>query len=209
MSYQFRGYTLEELVKCGAAFETAARAFAKERPKASTTEWTEFNLDWFARTVAKEPKELTVDARFRRGDEEPLSEGLARRMTLGEFMLDMTHTTYPNYERRDYSTREYWRRALANPCHIRLALESEFGRYLNADETFAMILSDAAKLAAMRADVKVMIFATQDGSEARDVAGALERLRRQSGDTSPWLWIDLPWDAGMQGVWEPAHGILR
>ncbi len=53
MNHQFHEYTPEELVKRGKAFETAARAFAKERPKASTTEWTEFNLDWFARTVAK------------------------------------------------------------------------------------------------------------------------------------------------------------
>jgi len=72
-----------------------------------------------------------------------------------------------------------------------------------------MVLSDASKLAAVRADVKVMIFATQDGSEAMDVAVALERLRRQCGDTSPWLWIDLPWEAAMHRVWKPARGILR
>jgi hypothetical protein len=206
MSYQFRQYTVEELANFGDAFETTARAFAKERPKASTAEWTEFNLDWFARTAAEG---LTVDARITRGGTGPLSEGLARRTTLGEFMLDMAHTTSPSYEHRDYSTRAYWLRALEQPCQVRLALESEFGRHLNPDESFAMVLSDASKLAAVRADVKVMIFATQDGSEARDVAGALERLRRQSSDTSPWLWIDLPWDADMHHVWKPAHGILR
>ena len=205
MSYQFREYTVEELASCGDTFEMAARAFAKEGPKASTTEWTEFNLDWFARTAAEG---LTVDSRIARGGTGPLSEGLARRTTLGEFMLDMAHTTYPSYEHRDYSTRGYWLRALERPCQVRLALESEFGRHLNPDESFAMVLSDAAKLASARANVKVMIFATRDGSEARDMAGALERLRKQSGDSSPWLWVDLPWEADMHRVWKPAQGIL-
>jgi hypothetical protein len=206
MSYQFSKYTLEELINCGSEFELAARSFAKVKPKASTTEWTEFNLDWFARAAAKD---LTVDARIARGGKEPLSEGLVRRATLGEFMLDMVHTTYPRYERGNYWTREYWRGALKNPCQVRLALESEFGRQINPDESFVMVLQDAVKLAAVRADVKVMIFATHDGSEAKAVAGELERLRGQSGDAAPWLWIDLPWDADMSHAWKPAHGILR
>ncbi|MBN1209093.1 MAG: hypothetical protein JXB05_29815 [Myxococcaceae bacterium] len=75
MNHQLHGYTPEELVKRGKAFEAAARAFAKERPKASTTEWTEFNLDWFARTAAKG---LTVDARIARGSKGPATLDMLR-----------------------------------------------------------------------------------------------------------------------------------
>jgi hypothetical protein len=205
MNHQFREYTQEELSACGEAFKMAVLAFAKARPNASTTEWTEFNLDWFFKAAAEG---LTVDARLARGLHEPLSEGLARRETLGEFMLDMAHTTYPGYKRQNCSPSEYWESALETPCRIRLALESEFGRNLRPEDSFAMVLADAAKLAAIRSDVKVMIFATQDGNEAMKIVGALERLRKQSSDVSPWLWVDLPWDAGKDGVWKPAHGVL-
>ena len=186
MNFRFSQYTREELVRCGAAFEAAARAFGDLRPRASTTEWTEFVLDAFASAAGEG---LTVDARSIQGSIEPLMTGLARRQTKGEFLLDLAHTSYPGYAAGDYSTPAYWVRALEGRCRVHLALESELGSYRNQDESFTKVLEDAAKVAAFRADLKVVVFASQCGEE--ETRKLVERSRRSDGraeDTTPWLW---------------------
>lgn len=206
MNFRFSHYAREELVLCGAAFEASARAFEGVRSRASTTEWTEFILDAFAAFAGEG---LTVDARPPRGSTAPLLTGLDRRCTKGEFLVDLAHTTYPGYALGDYYTGGYWRRALLGPSRVRLALESELGTYREPDESFAKVLEDAAKVAVFRADVKVVVFASQcGGAETVDLVGALKTLRRRADDLAPWLWADLPWDSGSDGTWQPSHGVL-
>jgi len=45
-------------------------------------------------------------------------------------------------------TRIFEQKALERPCEIRLVLESEMGKFGDADETFVSVLEDAAKLPA-------------------------------------------------------------
>lgn len=101
-----------------------------------------------------------------------------------------------------------WLRALEKSCRVRLALESEVGKLGNPDYSFALIMEDAIKVAVMRADVKVVVFASQPRLTADDVATALQKLRKRSDDASPWLWADLPWGQDADGVWCPRYGVL-
>jgi hypothetical protein len=63
-------------------------------------------------------------------------------------------------------------------------------------------------VAAFRSNVKVVVFASRDGSDAMEMFAALEQLRRQADDTTPWLLADVPWDSGKDGVWRPSHKVL-
>ena len=62
-----------------------------------------------------------MDACALKGLAMSLVTGLPRRQCRGEFMVDLAHTTYPDYEQGDYSTADYFRRALKGPCQVRLA----------------------------------------------------------------------------------------
>jgi len=205
--FRFSDYTYDELRSCGASFEEEARQFEHVKPNATTSDWTEFILDWFTATVA--PRH-TVDARRAAGSVTPLLEGLPRRDTRGEFLVDLTHTTYPDYSKDDYGTANYWTRAVksARGCEVKLALESELGTFRNPDRSLAQVLEDAAKVAAFRANVKVVVFASEDGSRKDQWVRMLEALRTQSKDSAPWLWADVPWENSRGGLWQPSHGVL-
>jgi hypothetical protein len=73
-------------------------------------------------------------------------------------------------------------------------LESEWGKWKNPESSLNMILYDASKLAAIRATAKVMVYSSQEGSNRDQIVNELRTLRMQWNDTSPWLWIDVPWE---------------
>ena len=115
----------------------------------------------------------------------------------GEFLLDLTHTTYPPYDKASWQTREYWKEATARPLEVLLALESEWGNRRSPMKNLADVMYDAAKLAAVRARAKVLVFASQGKSleNRKDLVGMLKNLREKANDSgTPWLLIDMPWE---------------
>jgi hypothetical protein len=100
-----------------------------------------------------------------------------------------------------------WKSHLAATAEIKLAMESEWGKRNNSAHSLNMILFDAAKLAAIRATSKVMVFASQRGSDRQDIVDALMTLRTQWDDPSPWLWIDVPWNHSTD--FPVTHGVFE
>jgi len=170
--------------------------------------WTEYVLDWFAATA---PKGTAIDAR------RPLPEppdwrkilgraGPPTRSTRGEFLVDLAHTTFPDYVATPYDT-SYYQTAVKQPCRVRLALESEWGSVPTPGLNYHRVLEDAAKLAVLRADVKVINFGIRD-ERARDVlVAALAQLRRQAGDDAPWLWVAVPHRPSQE--WTPVSDVIK
>ena len=72
-------------------------------------------------------------------------------------------------------------------------------------------IEDAAKVAAVSARAKVIVFASRRGDqkEREEFTGRLERLRAAARDVAPWLWLDVPWDFGPGGQWLPAYATIR
>ncbi|HEX4383028.1 MAG TPA: hypothetical protein VH083_08775 [Myxococcales bacterium] len=201
MSWRFKNFNAAELVVCADRFLEEAHDFARKRPKAATTQWTDFVLDWF---WGVRGEGITVDASPTKTPGAP-----SPRVCYGEFMLDMSHTTYPQYTADCiYHSRPYWKNALSRPCEIRLALESEMGRFRGGDETYVRVLEDAAKLPAVRANVKVMVFASHDGGDRAEIVDSLRDLRLQGRDQAPWLWIDLPWVDDSNDQWGADAGVF-
>ena len=122
-------------------------------------------------------------------------------------MLDMTHSTFPDYSHSLYSE-AYWQEAVRRPSKLDLALESEFGKSTNQPASKFMVFEDAAKLAVVRAKVKVLVFGTVDGSARQTIVDTLAKLRSGADDPAPWLWIDLPWKAGTK-AWTPDFGTIE
>jgi hypothetical protein len=182
----FIKYDAVELKDCGRAFVAALNAADRRQDPAhdDTEGWTEFVLNWFAATAGPE---VLVDAR------PPRRPGKTRRETYGEFLADLTHSTYPRYSPHGYWTREYWTKALGQKCLVRLALESEWGKAGKPTATYVEVLKDAIKIAAIRADVKVMIFGPDTTAEGDELISRLEVLRESSQDPSPWLVVAFPW----------------
>lgn len=183
----------------------------------STELWTDFVLDYFAATAAEG---MVVDARranSARGwsrflKQQNTTTALTKtpvRETSGEFMLDLVHSGYPGYQ-DGYMTAKYWNRALLKgKLKLRFAMESEFGKEAEKKRTRFEVLHDAAKLAAVRAPLKLMLFGTTEGGEETEaVKKDLRELRAGNDDDATWGWIDLPWNVNAKGDWLPSGGLL-
>ena len=114
-------------------------------------------------------------------------------------MFDLVHATWDKGP---------WKKALRAPCKLRLVLESEWGKSSSPATTISMVLDDAAKIAAARADAKMMLFGSCKDGHRSEIIDALATLRRQSDDGAPWLWVDVPWRPTLSGEWVPVWGVL-
>ncbi|APR85776.1 Hypothetical protein A7982_11125 [Minicystis rosea] len=93
---------------------------------------------------------------------------------------------------------------------VRLGLESEWGHATSPTNNLERVLYDASKLAAVRAEAKVMVFGSTAPGNHDDIVENLRRLRAASADAAPWLWIDIPWNQDQcTGTWEPNFGVER
>lgn len=188
-AFRFMKYDVAELRKCGAALcdrlQRSARYIDGVRvvatSDAGTRAWTKYVLRWFSRSAADG---LTTYSRY---DER-------------EFMFDLVHATWD---------KRPWLEALHVPCRLRLVLESEWGKSTSPTATTRMVLDDAAKIALVRADAKVMLFGSCRDGHRNEIADALTNLRTQTGDPAPWLWIDVPWRPTHVGRWSPSWGVLK
>lgn len=151
---RFKEYNSRELEKCGQEFVKALLRVGKKLEEYAGSEAittdplkvrTEYVLDWFAATVAAGH---VVDARRRLpelGAWREILKGNAppSRNSRGEFLLDLVHTTFPDYYRTPYDT-SYYRFAVKNPCRVRLALESEWGSATSPALNFHRVLGEEA-----------------------------------------------------------------
>lgn len=177
-SFKFSEYTEPELLACGDAFLASCRKIWDET---DTTTWTEHVLDWFCATS---PQGIFADARF------PRTTGRHARQTMGEWIADLVHTSYPPRDDARYwesSMREDGDRAWS----IHLALESEWGKARSHTATREMVLDDACKLTALHAAVKVLVTGAMT-KHAADLEQDIRVLRTRTRDGAPWLWINLP-----------------
>lgn len=163
----FKKYNLSELRCCGDDF---ANYFKHSPADLMSVDI----LRWFATTA---PPDVRVYGRF---------------VSDHEYLVDQCHTTFPKpIDNGRWHQR--WVRALNQPLEFRLALESEWGSEGSHSENLARVLDDAWKAAVIRANVKVVIFATTSSKKALRIIDCLEKLRSQSRDPAPWLCIDIPW----------------
>jgi hypothetical protein len=170
----FKKYDSDELRRCGEEF----KADFEDDGLSGTRDWTEKVCSWFAGT------KTSADIRPFYHPE------------TAEFIFDLCHTTYPMILPNERLC-DRWRRALdEGRCQLRLALECEWGKNGDQDESLSMILDDAWKLAVSRADIKVMVFASQQRKDREKIVFRLIQLRRHNGDRAPWLLIDVPWSNG-------------
>jgi hypothetical protein len=175
---KFKNYTADELEECSKAF----KAEFQNRDFETIRHWTRFVCDWFCETS-------TDDIRVFCHPKD------------SEFLVDLCHTTYPKHDVDKETKSERWKRALDSArCQIRLAMECEWGKYNNKNESLFMILEDAWKLAVIRANLKIMVFSSQDGSDRGEIVKRLEQLRGSTEDAVPWLWIDVPWHVKTTGI---------
>jgi hypothetical protein len=217
----------QQLESCGSCLRRALtlRSTASGSPvlwelsEGGTELWTDFVLDWFADTA---PTSVLVDAHASpqlgwldflaaKGVTDALGDlaEIPDRPSRSEFLVDLLHTTHPRYANHPFYSREYWDAALRMPFRGLLAVESEFGKQGAVALTRSMILEDAAKLAIVRADAKVMLFGTtRGGPQTKDLLRDLRLLRKQAQDASPWLFVDVPWDRTKSGDWEVDVGLL-
>jgi hypothetical protein len=163
----FRHYNVSELCLCANEF---AQHFANSPPNMETSHI----LRWFASTA---PPDIRVYGKY--ADK--------------EYLLDQCHTTFPKPIGSE-PWQKRWVRALQQPLEFRLALESEWGAKNSHSENLARVLDDAWKLALIKANVKVMVFATTSSKKAQSILDCLDKLRSRSGDIAPWLCIDIPWN---------------
>jgi hypothetical protein len=176
MDFHFSNYDIAELTQCGHEFE---RTFVTTA-LCGYIPWTSGVLEWFQGTAASNIRVHPA-----------VGEG-----TKGEFLVDLCHTTYPLHDEtfERWPSTEWYDRALAEPCRMKLALESEWGKWGNGDQSLVMVLDDACKLAVLRASVKVIVFSSHWADKSNRVVEKLRNLRGCHGDTDPWLWIDVPND---------------
>jgi hypothetical protein len=167
MTFQFQNYDRTELNCCGREF----RAHFVKCPHVNDGEWTHAVRDWFRKAAA--PGIRVYPA---------AGMGTARK---DEFILDLCHTTYPlDGSGGSWPSEQWYERAFGCCCEMKLALESEWG-------TFVQVLDDACKLAVLRAAVKVMIFSSHWNGPQDRVVKSLYHLRKCHNDTAPWLCIDV------------------
>lgn len=218
---QFKKYDISDLETCGKEFVdllkqvgTQLDSLPRHCRVKPTQVWTEFVLDWFAATA---PDQMTVDAhrrhpgltdweRFGQWDDRVRAKLPKSRDTRGEFLVDLAHTTYPRYDEDAPYDPSYYPTAIGSECRVKLALESEWGFETNPRRTLHAVLEDAAKLAALRADVKVISFGPPTSDDAEGIIESLRKLRKQADDEAPWLWISIPWSEGKR--WRPESGVF-
>jgi hypothetical protein len=175
--FRFNKYNAVELQKCGQEF---IKAFANSSLKGNK-KWSPAVFDWFRDTAASEIRPYPPSSS---------SQSTSRK---GEFMVDLCHTTYPlRNSDHTWPCVAWYEKAFGCPCRIKLALESEWGKWGNGNQSLVMVLDDACKLAVLRADVKIIIFASHWGDARDRIPHAIRDLRRCHGDHAPWLWIDIP-----------------
>jgi hypothetical protein len=173
MGFQFANYDVKELEECGQEFE---RAFAS-CALSGNREWSPNVFKWFRETAADE---VSVYPEWETGKK-------------GEFIVDHCHTTYPIRGDEDgWPSLNWYERAFARQCTMKMAIECEWGKWANGELSLVMVLDDAAKLAVLRAQTKIMIFASHWKDERNRVPEALAKLRKCHKDSDPWLWIDVP-----------------
>lgn len=189
---KFVSYEAHELAAIGTDFVASIAQHHRRLGRIGTEAWTEFVLDWWGATA---PDDILVDGRVQRLLVGRSQYGVKFRTPAryGEFMLDLVHSTYPTYE-VPYLSIAYWDRALSKPLRIRLALESEWGDEMDGALSLAKILEDAAKVASVRADMNVMVFASSPKNPRERICEYLGRLRTWTASSTPWLWVDVPWE---------------
>jgi len=168
--HRFKDYSAAELDACGRAFLVA---FSCERHD-STKETTEAVKQFFAATAAPGVSVLGCNGR-------------------PELMLDQCHISYAP-RAAGQGGLDYWDSILTKPVRLHLALESEWGKFKSTSLSLVDILDDAQKLALVRADAKVLLFASRPRESREPYVSRIERVRTVMADDRPWLWIDLPWD---------------
>lgn len=182
---KFVDYGAAELRAAGHALCLAARA-------AETNDWTQFVMEWF--TAASADGVLAWP---------PSPDSRA-----GEFLVDHCHFSAPARGENE-SWLSWYHRAFNEKTELVLALESEWGKRGTKALATSLVLDDAMKLAVLRARAKVIVFASRDGSSRQSTLDLVSKMRRSLGDETPWLWIDLPWQAVRGREWEPASGLLE
>lgn len=90
---------------------------------------------------------------------------------------------------------------------MRLAVESEWGKYESLKQSLVDLLDDAQKLALVRAEAKVMLFATRRAADREGFVKRIKTVRTAASDPAPWLWIDLPWDVSATNP--PVYGVVE
>lgn len=183
MPHRFYQYSLDELHSCGRAF---VEQFACPRC-AKTGDTTKAIKSFFARTAPTESSVLGCNGR-------------------GELMLDQCHVSYRPRMPGETGL-AYWDSILTQPIVMRLAVESEWGKYASLKQSLVDLLDDAQKLALVRADAKVMLFATRQAADRVQFVSRIRMVRNAASDPAPWLWIDLPWDASSLNP--PVYGVLH
>lgn len=222
--YKFTRYDSADLTTAGNEL-VADMCRGYDRSHEPPTEvWTELVLDWFAcaaGTFSERPVLAEARARDVREDWRPFFaclRDIPMRTTRAEFLLDLTHSTYPEYSGR-YYTDPYWDDCLLEEREVLLGLESEWGRFGDVRGTRVKVLEEAVKLAAIRARTKVLVFGS-NGTEQRDrMFSDVALLRYQTRDPAPWLLVDVPWRwkgeswqpsfRVLDGAERPAHPLLR
>jgi hypothetical protein len=190
--FQFAEYSIQELDRCGIEFTEhfATASFP------STDAWTKAVHAWFSLTI-RESGRFYFNPRHGESG-------------YHEFIVDLCHTTYPPMLSNE-SRLQYYERCLDQPLQIDLALECEWGTTGKADLCTAEFLDDATKLAHLRSRTKVMIFCShlKKAGHRQQVVSMLTKLRDATGDESPWLWIDVPWE-GNQTITRRriSHGLI-
>ena len=167
---KFKDYTVDELEICREEF---VRYFTSKNFD-ETADWSNEVFSWFRETRLPEIKVY------------PIADG----STLGEFMVDLCHTSYP-LDVTGQGELEWYGVAVNRVCRVRLALECEWGKPASKKTTLAMVLADACKLAVLRSQVKVMVFSSYAYDDPDEFPKFLHGIRSCHDDHDPWLWIDM------------------
>lgn len=200
---RFSKYDVAELKLAGQELVALFKRAEMQRPCLRTTDWTELVLDFFAGCARKD---VLVEARKpRKHVKKRWRSELQVRTTLGEFAsFDVLHSENPRY--LGGSMKDYWTKLVNKRFEVLLAVESEWGAATKRKTTRFAVLSDATKLTIVRARSKVMVFGPVDAAQDEQLCDELERLRRSSGDNSPWLLVRQPWRATAPPSWSVLSG---
>jgi hypothetical protein len=211
--FKFIQYDEAELTAAGTELVDAMCRGYDRNLEPPTEVWTELVLDWFAcsaGTFSGQPVLADARARDVREDWRPFFaclRDIPMRTSRAEFLLDLTHSTYPEYAGRYYSD-AYWDECLLSQREVLLGLESEWGRFGDVRHTRVKVLEEAVKLAAIRARTKVLVFGS-NGTEQRDrMFSDVALLRYQTRDPAPWLLVDVPWRWKGE-TWQPSPHVLK
>lgn len=222
--FKFIQYNPAELIEAGGELvEAMCRGYDRSH-EPPTEVWTEFVLDWFAYAAGMvSDRAVLVEARACdvRKDWRPFFASLPdipRRNTRAEFLLDLTHSTYPDYSGR-YYTDDYWDECLLMEREILLGLESEWGRFRSVLNTRVKVLEEAVKLAAVRARTKVLVFGSNSTEQRDQLIADVALLRYRMQEQAAWLLVDVPWNwkgdswqptaLVLNGTGIPSHRLLR